>query len=149
LPSEQSVEAIHDRRLSFDLSARTARVCRPSVPSRASKTVRLRGNSLQTHPYLRRRWHEAAKNKATMPRTNTICAERFEASPCNSRTENFGNQALSRIDPGTGPETLKEFYKKGCQEKSSAWSGGARLFREIQPTLFRYPGRGLACDPFS
>ena len=44
---------------------------------------------------------------------------------------------------------VNEFYKKGCQEKSSAWSGGARLFLEIQPTLFRYPGRGLACDPFS
>ena len=32
-----------------------------------------------------------------------------------------------------------EFYKKGCQEKSSASSGGSSFFLEIQPTLFRYP----------
>ena len=33
---------------------------------------------------------------------------------------------------------VNEFYKKGCQEKSSASTGGERLFLEIQPTLFRY-----------
>jgi hypothetical protein len=61
----------------------------------------------------------------------------------------FGKVTLANIRILSAMETLDEFYKKGCQEKSSAWSGGARLFREIQPTLFRYPGRGLACDPFS
>jgi hypothetical protein len=29
--------------------------------------------------------------------------------------------------------------KKGCQEKSSASTGGVRLFLAIQPTVFRYP----------
>jgi hypothetical protein len=33
---------------------------------------------------------------------------------------------------------VNEFYKKGCQEKSSASTGGSRFFLEIQPTLFRY-----------
>jgi hypothetical protein len=36
-------------------------------------------------------------------------------------------------------QILNEFYKKGCQEKSSASTGVTRLFLEIQPTLFRYP----------
>ena len=30
---------------------------------------------------------------------------------------------------------VNEFYKKGCQEKSSASTGGSRFFLEIQPTL--------------
>ena len=36
-----------------------------------------------------------------------------------------------------GEGWLNEFYKKGCQEKSSASTGGSKLFLEIQPTLFR------------
>src|ERR1700693_1500312 len=34
-------------------------------------------------------------------------------------------------------EPVNELYKKGCQEKSSASTGGSKLFLEIQPTLFR------------
>jgi hypothetical protein len=41
------------------------------------------------------------------------------------------------IDPDGESQPLDEFYKKGCQEKSSALTGGPRLFLEIQPTLFR------------
>ncbi|MGB8967588.1 MAG: hypothetical protein WCC16_02185, partial [Candidatus Sulfotelmatobacter sp.] len=63
-------------------------------------------------------------------------------------SDGLDNQAFTVIENWTAPAWVNEFYKKGCQEKSSAWSGGARLFLEIQPTLFRYPGRGLACDPF-
>jgi len=44
---------------------------------------------------------------------------------------------------------LKWFYKKGCEEKSSASTGGPRLFPEIQPTLFRYPEDVWLVVPFS
>jgi hypothetical protein len=33
---------------------------------------------------------------------------------------------------------VNEFYKKGCQGKSSASTGASRLFREIQPTQFLF-----------
>ena len=44
---------------------------------------------------------------------------------------------------------VNEFYKKGCQEKSSASTGGSKFFLEIQPTLFRYPEEGWLVVPFS
>ncbi len=50
---------------------------------------------------------------------------------------------------GSEPTPVNELYKKGCQEKSSASTGGARLFLEIQPTVFRYPEAVRLCFPFS
>jgi hypothetical protein len=44
---------------------------------------------------------------------------------------------------------LNEFYKKGCQEKSSASTGRSRFFLEVQPTLFRYPEDVRLVVPFS
>jgi len=50
---------------------------------------------------------------------------------------------------------LNEFYKKGCQEKSSSSTGGREDFcLDIQPTVckcpprFRSKGFALACLPF-
>ena len=45
------------------------------------------------------------------------------------------NQELALASAFSG---VNEFYKKGCQEKSSASTGGLRVFLEIQPTVFRY-----------
>jgi hypothetical protein len=47
----------------------------------------------------------------------------------------FGQASLPKTSETA---LLNEFYKKGCQEKSSTSTGGVRLFLEIQPTVFRY-----------
>jgi hypothetical protein len=44
-------------------------------------------------------------------------------------------QACALFSPKIG---VNEFYKKGCQGKSSASTGASRLFREIQPTQFLF-----------
>jgi hypothetical protein len=49
----------------------------------------------------------------------------------------------------SSPPRVSEFYKKGCQEKSSASTGGSRFFLEIQPTEFRYPEDVRLVVPFS
>ena len=58
---------------------------------------------------------------------------------------------LHSIDLGTlAPEYansgVNEFYKKGCQEESSALTGGEILFSRSSPLKFRFPGevRSLA-----
>ena len=78
-------------------------------------------------------------------------AERTAVRPCVVQGPLF----LSPNNPGIGVNSttitegvnavritveirVNEFYKKGCQEKSSASTGGSRFFLEIQPTLFRY-----------
>jgi hypothetical protein len=43
---------------------------------------------------------------------------------------------------------LNEFYKKGCQEKSFASTGGRDVFLEIQPTLVSLLWSSLLCGPF-
>ena len=58
----------------------------------------------------------------------------FDCSPCSEKKD-----APRWAVKGNEFQKVNEFYKKGCQEKSSASTGGARLFLEIQPTLFRYP----------
>jgi len=54
---------------------------------------------------------------------------------------------LTAIALKTRLDGVNEFYKKGCQEKSSASTGGSRFFLEIQPTVFRYLRRCSACCP--
>jgi hypothetical protein len=43
---------------------------------------------------------------------------------------------------------LNEFYKKGCQEKSSALAGAMGDLLEIQPTVVSLPWESLAFCPF-
>ena len=56
---------------------------------------------------------------------------------CTIKLSEWGQRLYLR-DIGS-PVPVNEFYKKGCQEKSSALTGGSRLFLEIQPTVFGYP----------
>ena len=48
-----------------------------------------------------------------------------------------------------GVARVNEFYKKGCQEKSSASTGGEISFLEIQPTEVSLLWRSLADCPCS
>jgi hypothetical protein len=69
-------------------------------------------------------------------------------------------QVLKRVESSTvphpsqclsahlGDEKLNEFYKKGCQEESSA-PAGASKFLVIQPTIIPRRWGSLAFDPFS
>ena len=43
---------------------------------------------------------------------------------------------------------VSEFYKKGCQEKSSALAGAKGDLLEIQPTVVSLPWESLAFCPF-
>jgi hypothetical protein len=45
------------------------------------------------------------------------------------------NKAITLTDPGQGRVPLNEFYKKGCQEKSSASTGEEILFSTSSPLL--------------
>jgi hypothetical protein len=71
-----------------------------------------------------------------------------------SKAGHYGNDssivsnAAQFADRRLQAEKLNKFYKKRCQEKSSASTGRPRLFLEIQPTLFRYPEVRLSA-PFS
>jgi hypothetical protein len=64
---------------------------------------------------------------------------------------NFAGRDFSTTKATALKTTAKddEFYKKGCQEKSSASTGGSRFSLEIQPTLFRYPEDVWLVVPFS
>jgi hypothetical protein len=49
--------------------------------------------------------------------------------------------ALKTLFSRVGP--VNEFYKKGCQEKSSASTGGRDFSLEIQPTVVSQPWRSI------
>jgi hypothetical protein len=53
------------------------------------------------------------------------------------------------VDAEGFADGVNEFYKKGCQEKSSASTGESGLFLEIQPTVFRYAEDVWLVVPFS
>jgi hypothetical protein len=53
-------------------------------------------------------------------------------------SEAYRNKGICETGDYAIRPLVNEFYKKGCQEKSSASTGGVRLFLEIQPTVFRY-----------
>jgi hypothetical protein len=55
-----------------------------------------------------------------------------------SAIHEWGLKYLEAFLVRSGLSIDDEFYKKRCQEKSSAATGGSRLFLEIQPTLYRY-----------
>jgi hypothetical protein len=51
-------------------------------------------------------------------------------------TSPFIEQAITRFDPEEGGVPVNEFYKKGCQEKTSPLTGGrGDLCLDIQPTV--------------
>jgi hypothetical protein len=50
----------------------------------------------------------------------------------------WGNSYTVRTDVGI-VDSLNEFYKKGCQEKSSASTGGERILVSRSSPLFSYP----------
>src|SRR6266849_8582517 len=43
---------------------------------------------------------------------------------------------------------VNDFYKKGCQEKNSASTGGRDFSLEIQPTVVSQPWRSIGGCPF-
>src|SRR6266436_1495473 len=94
-------------------------------------------------------------------RSFTVCTLGYSDPPPTARGELPDDQARRRTErthriflgdhlTGTrGASSVNEFYKKGCQEKSSASTGERGFFLEIQPTVVSRLWRGLACCPFS
>ena len=71
-------------------------------------------------------WRPANLTTGTVPRFQETC--------CSGRTRR----------EETSQNGVNEFYKKGCQEKSSPSTGGENFFLEIQPTVVSLPWRSLA-----
>ncbi|SRR5216683_3215627 len=88
-------------------------------------------------PSVRRQYYTQAKANA------------FRGTGCRGRKRggNGGNRHCHGINYTNNP--VNEFYKKGCQEESSAPTGGRGVCLEIQPTVVSLRWRSLADCPCS
>jgi hypothetical protein len=92
---------------------------------------------------------------SAIPRFKRRCSDRDGDTRSKSKAGRSGKgsstdcSTVLSASPNHKLENFNEFYQKGCQEKSSASTGGEIFFLEIQPTEVSLLWRSLADCPCS